>query len=112
MQETLIDRETLGQFVDEIIKQKYPTGQPAEEIAKFREQAIAVLDDRIGTALFGNLSLVAHDEIDELLKNPATPPEAFQAFFEKYHLDPTKIITDQMAQFKDEILGGENQNGE
>ena len=111
MHETLIDRETLGQFVDEIIKQKYPTGQPAEALAKFREPAIAVLDDRIGTALFGNLSLAAHDEIDELLKDPNTPPETFQAFFDKYHINPTQIITDQFAQFKNEILGG-NQNGQ
>ncbi len=109
MQETLIDREALGQFVDEIIKQKYPAGQPAETIAKFREQAIAVLDDRIGTALFGNLSLAAHDEIDALLKDPATSPETFATFFEKHHLDPAKIIADQCKQFKNEILGG-NQN--
>ena len=106
MYETLIDRKTLGQFVDEIIKQKYPTGQPTETLEKFREQAIAVLDDRIGTALFGNLSLAAHNEIDELLKNPDTPPEAFEAFFKKHHLDPTAIITDQFAQFKNEMLGG------
>ena len=104
MHEYLVDRETLGQFVDALLTQKYP-GPPTEKYQRLREVSMRLLNQRIGEALFGKLSLGAHDEIDSLLDDPNTPPEAFHAFFEKYHLEPQKIIEQVFADFKQEFEG-------
>ena len=118
MHEYLIDRETLGQFVDSLIAQKYP-GRPADDLtssetadlAKLRDDALNRLNARIGENLFGALSITAHDEIDSLLANPDTPPDEFRAFFEKYHIDVEEILKRTFADFQAEFMqeGGHNE---
>ena len=111
MHEYLIDRETLGQFVDALIKQKYPeqpAGEQAEAFEKYREQLIEVLDNRIAANVFGGLSYDAHNELDQLLDDPNTSPETFRAFFEKYNLSPEDIIKTTLEDYKTEFLGGQN----
>ena len=56
MDNLLIDRETLGRFVDELIKKKpLAVGNP-EELNALREESIKALDDRIAMAIFGGLN--------------------------------------------------------
>ena len=107
MHEYLIDRETLGQFVDALIEQKYP-GQPTESFADYREKCMAVLDERIALAVFGPLSYDARNEVDALLADPDTSEDSFRAFFERHHIDLENIIKKTFVDFKNEFLGGNN----
>ncbi len=55
MNDYLVDRETLGQFVDALIAQKYQN-QPVENSKTLRETLIEKIDDLILYVIFLNLS--------------------------------------------------------
>ena len=75
MDNTLIDRETLGQFVDELIKKKpLPTENP-EEINTLREKSITALDDKIGTAIFSQFTQEQNIEFNRMLNLEEEPSE-------------------------------------
>ena len=58
MDNYLINRETLGQFADELIKRKpLPVNSP-EDLAELREDIIKTLNERISLAVFGGLMWV------------------------------------------------------
>ena len=109
MDNYLIDREALGQFIDGLMKQKpLPVNTP-EDLNTLRENAIKELDDRLGLAIFGSLSEEQLNQINQLLDDPAATPEAFQQFFTSAGLDLQKIISNTMTAFGKEFLGGQNE---
>ena len=109
MEDYLIDRETLGQFIDELMKKRTLPVNSAEELTKFREEQIRILDNRISTALFGILSEEQVTNLNRLLDQQPDDPDAFFAFFASQNLDIQQIITNAITTFGTEFLaGGEN----
>lgn len=108
MDNYLIDRETLGRFVDELIKKKALTVHTTEELDALREQSIRALDDKISLAIFGNLTPGQHEELNQLLDRPDTSESEFQQFFERNNLNIEGTITDTVRAFSREFLGGQN----
>ena len=108
MNDYLIDRETLGKFVDELIKNKALPVDSAEELNDLREANIKALDDKIGLAIFGSLTDEQYAEFEQLLDRDDGNPEVYQDFFNSIGLDVQDIITKAMQEFQNEFLGGQN----
>ena len=107
MDNYLVDRETLGQFVDSLIKTKFPN-QPASDFVNLREDAIRTLDERIANSIFGGLSDPQLIELNQLLDDESTDESAFANFFTKSGINVEQSITGVFSDFKREFLGGEN----
>lgn len=108
MDDYLIDRETLGKFVDELIKKKALAVDTTEELNLLREKAIKDLDDRISNGIFEKLNDDQLVEINRMLDDDANSEEDFRQFFERADVDVENVITDTMRKFSEEFLGGEN----
>ncbi len=108
MDNYLVDRETLGQFVDELMKKKPLPANTAEELNAFREANIKSLDDEISLAIFSSLNKAQLDEFNQILDREEESPEAFKDFFQSAGINLEEIITDAMQKFSAEFLGGEN----
>ena len=103
-----IDRETLSQFVDELIKKKpLPVNTP-EELNKLREKAIQELDEEIGTAIFATLSDEQLKSLNELIDKGDDTEEVYEKYFAEAGTDFEKVTTDTMQKFATKFLGGEN----
>ncbi|MDO4508077.1 MAG: hypothetical protein Q4B65_01690 [Candidatus Saccharibacteria bacterium] len=107
MNDYLVDRETLGQFVDALIAQKYQN-QPDANLETIRENAIRKLDDKISLAIFGSLSKEKLAEVNILLDSEDDDPAIFQNFFEQAGINVQQVITNTLKTYKMEFLGGEN----
>lgn len=104
MDNYLIDREALSQFVDELIKKKLLPVDSTEELDSLREKAIKALDDKINTAIFGRLTDEQDQEINQLLDRNEEDPEVFKEFFNRAGLNLEEIITDAMQDFSKKFL--------
>ena len=109
MDNYLIDRETLGQFVDELMKKKPLPANTAEELSTLREQTIKSLDDKIGMAIFSSLTTPQLEEFNQILDRDEESPEVFQNFFQTAGVDLQKTIGDAMTDFGKQFLGGQNE---
>ncbi len=109
MDDYLIDRETLGKFVDDLIKLKPVPVNTPEELNTWREQQIKTLDDCIAKAIFGGLSDEQLVELNQILDRNEESPEVFQQFFDNAGLDLAKTMENVMRSFRSEYLGGENE---
>lgn len=109
MDNTLVDRETLGQFIDTLIKKKpLPTNDP-EEAKNLREESIKSLDDKIGIAIFSQLDKERNEEFNRMLDQETEPSEEeYKAFFAKAGIDLEKTIANTMREYAAAYLGGEN----
>ncbi len=105
MENYLIERETLAEFVDSLIAKK---PQPIENLDALREESIRKLDDRISQAIFGNLNSDQLDEIDAILDRDDTDDQVFQDFFDRAGVNLKEVIAKAMQDFSKEFLGGEN----
>lgn len=108
MDNYLIDRETLSQFVDELIKRKPLSTNDPEELDAFREKSIKELDDQIGLAIFGSLNEEQGAELDQLLDNDDGSGQPYVDFFNKIGLDVEKTVTNSMQAYAKNFLGGQN----
>lgn len=108
MDNYLIDRETLGKFVDELIKRKALPVNTPEELNTLREESIKSLDDKIGLAVFGSLTNEQNTEFNQLLDRGDVEESEFEDFFNRIGLDVEQKITDTMNAFGAEFLGGQN----
>ncbi len=108
MDNYLTDQEILGQFIDELMKQKSLDTNSPEELNSIREKAIKKLDDKIGMAIFGGLTTPQLQEFNQILDRNEESPEVFQAFFKNAGVDLKKTIGDAMTAFGKEFLGGQN----
>ena len=107
MENYLVDRETLGQFVDGLISQKYKN-TPPKNFDTLRDELIEKLDNKIALSLFNDLSDPELDEVNEMLDDEKTPPEAFLNFFRKAGVNLQQKTSSAIAEFKAEFLGGKN----
>lgn len=108
MDNYLIDRETLGQFVDELMKQKPLPANTAEELNTLREENIKKLDDEIGMAIFGSLTTLQLQEFNQILDRGEESPEIFQKFFQNSGVNLPEVISNAMTTFGKQFLGGQN----
>lgn len=108
MDNYLIDRETLGKFIDELIKKKALPVDSPEELNRIREEGIKNLDQKIGVAIFSSLTKEQYAKFDELVDQPDATQETFEAFFEESGVDIAKIVTESAKEFGYEFLGGQN----
>ena len=107
MDDYLIDRQTLSEFVDALIKKKaLPVDNP-EELNHVREDAIRSLDNKIGTAVFSGLTESQNTEFNQMLDRNASEDE-YENFFTRIGLNVEGIITDTMKTFAQDFLGGQN----
>ena len=109
MDNYLIDRETLGQFVDELMRRRPLPANTPEELNSLREQNIKALDDEIAVAIFGSLNKAQLQEFNQILDRNEENPEVFQNFFQNAGMNLEEIITDTMKRFSMEFLGGSNE---
>lgn len=108
MDDYLIDRQTLGQFVDALIKKKaLPVDNP-EELESVREDAMKSLDDKISLAVFGRLSEEQNTEFNQMLDRNASEDE-YESFFNRIGLNVEETITNTMKAFAEGFLGGQNE---
>lgn len=105
MENYLIERETLAEFVDSLIARKT---QPIENLDALREENIRKLDDSIGQAVFGNLTEGQLAELNAMLDRNEDNDQTFQDFFNRAGINLEKVITETMQNFGKEFLGGEN----
>lgn len=110
MDNYLVDRETLGQFVDALIKMKYENSiTPPADVEKIKEDSIRTLDERVTSAIFNDLNDSQLAELSQLLDNELVTESAFQDFFAKSNINLEQKITDVFTNYKTEFLGGENE---
>ncbi len=107
MENNLNDRETLGQFVDALLAQKYP-GQPAETYKEERETAIKELDDEIGVAIFGDFTPEQLNEAGRLMTNPQTSEAELKNFFVNAGVNLEQRTAEAMRKFAQRLIGGNN----
>ncbi len=105
MENYLVERETLGKFVDNLIAKKH---QPIGDLDSLRRQSIKQLDDQIGKAVFGSLTKNQLDELNIMLDQGETDARAFQDFFKNAGVNLEQVITTVMQRFSQNFLGGEN----
>lgn len=104
MDDYLVDREALEQFVDELFKQKPLPANSAEELNTLREDSIRQLDDAIGMAVFGRLSEAQLAELNQKLDSGEDTPEYYQSLFDTAGIDLKQTITSAMEQFRNNFL--------
>lgn len=109
MEDYLIDRETLGKFVDELIKRKPLPVNTVEELNALREESIKTLDDRISKAMLSSLTDAQLDELEQMLDRGEDSPEAYESFYKAAGVDLEQVTSVAMQQFGAEFLeGGQN----
>ena len=107
MDDYLVDRETLSQFVDELIKKKALVVDNVEELNQIRENSIMALDDQISTAVFSSLTQAQIDELNILLDQDESAD--YEEFFTKYNINIHEIVKNAMQDFANNFLGGQNE---
>ncbi len=105
MDNYLVDRATLEQFVDSLMKQKPLAAKTPEQLNDLRERMIKTLDDRIGYMIFYKLTDEQLAEVNELLDDEDATESEFQDFFEEAGVDLQEVIKTTAAQFGREFLG-------
>ena len=105
MDSYLIDRETLGKFVDELLAKKYPGKSPAE-LESLREEGIQALDDKIGDTIFGALSDDQLEEVNALMDKEEDNPDVFRDFFTNAGVDLEAKTTEALQSYAESYLNG------
>ena len=104
----LMDQEALGNFIDELIRRKYPTGDIPGEVDFLKRKSMKELDDQIGAAIFGSLTDEQDAELNRLLDQDPDNEQLYQDFFERIGLDLEKITSEAMENYAKNFLGGKN----
>ena len=119
MDNYLVDRETLGQFADALIKAKYGSeqsnqfnqsqNQGQQQPQPEREDVVRALDQHVTNAVFGSLSEHALAELSQLLDDDTADESTFANFFEKKSgINLNQTIKQAFETFRNEFLGGAN----
>ena len=109
MDEYLIDRADLEQFVDELIKRRALPVASAEDLPSYREGIIKQLNDEITMAVFGKFSPEQLEDIERTIDAGNDTPEYFQSLFAKHNIDLKKTIADTAAAFGKKFIGASNE---
>lgn len=123
MKNYLVDRETLAQFIDQLLVKRPLSASTAEERAEQREQLIGSLDQSIRLSLLNQMSTEQLKEFDALLDRDEETSDEFSAFFDhksntldrdydrffaKAGIDLKQLITNVLTNFGQAYLGGPN----
>ena len=109
MDNLLMDRKTLGKFVDSLIKKKPLPANSPEELNVLREKAIEELDNKITIAIFSKFTKEQNEELNQLLDRPDTSEDEFRHFFDRSGINFEDVITNTIRNFGREfLLGGSN----
>ena len=109
MEDYLLDRETLGQFIDELIKKRPLPVDNAEEISNFREKQMKALDNYITNALFNQINEEQTIALNQLLDQEKENPDVFKNFFTEQNINVGQIVADAANSFSASYLaGGQN----
>lgn len=106
MEDYLIDRETLGQFIDELMKKRTLPVDNAEELTNYREEQMHALDNRISQAIVGSLNQEQAETLDNLLDQEQENSDVFRDFFESQGINVEQIIASTAESFGKEFLEG------
>ena len=106
MQDYLLDRETLAQFVDELMKKRPIPVDNVTEINSFREEQMKALDDHISDAIFGSMSDAQLSSLNQLLDQEKDNPDVFQNFFKAQDIDIDGIVANAVNTFSANYLAG------
>ena len=110
MEDYLLDRETLGQFVDELRKKRPLPVDNAEEINNYREEQIRALDDSITNAIFGNMNESQIAGLSQLLNQEKENPDVFKNFFNEQNINIEQVVAEAVNSFSASYLaGGQNE---
>lgn len=110
MEDYLLDRETLGQFIDELIKKRPLPVESAEEISNYREEQMKALDNHITNALFGKMNEEQIAGLSQLLDQEKENPDVFKNFFNEQNINVEQIVADAANSFSASYLaGGQNE---
>ena len=109
MEDYLLDRDTLGKVIDELMKKRTLPVDSAEELNNYREEQMHALDDYVSRSLIGSLNQGQANKLSELLDREDDNPDVFRDFFETQGVDVEQIITNAFESFSKEFLaGGQN----
>lgn len=109
-----IDRDTLSDAVDKIVKAGIEknlgafAGKNEDEMLALKEEAMRKLDDKICHAVFATLNGEQLDEIEEIMNNRDDVEGVYDEFFDKNNIDLGNIINVEVLNFSKEFLGLED----
>ena len=106
MDNYLIDKQVLEQFIDGLIKKR---GLELNDMNVSKEDLVGSLDKEIGIGIFGKLNNSQIIEFNSLLDVPSTSPDTIRHFFEDSGIDLQKIISDTLVHFETQFLGGQDE---
>ena len=109
MDNFLLDRETLGKFVDELMAKKPLNVKSPEELDELREAKMKELDGRVSEAVFGTLNQEQLAELNTMMDDVEMPAERFTEFFAKNNVDIEKIMEETFLAYAKEFLGGKDE---
>ncbi len=109
MEDYLIDKETLEEFVDELLRVKPMPVSGADGLGKVKEEMMQSLDDRINKAMLSSLSDEQLAELEQMLDRGEESPEAYDSLYQNAGINLESIISNEMNLFREEYLGGENE---
>lgn len=107
MEDYLIDRETLGRFVEMLI-QKKQISMNETDINSLKEKTTKELDDKISQALLECLSDEQLAELENMLDSGEQSTEAYERFYRAAGINTEQIIKDTAQKFAQAFLGGQN----
>ena len=102
----LVDEAVLGEFVDGLLKEKYPN-EPVEKHADLKQGLVDKLDLQITKAIVGSLTEEQGEELSKLLDEDTSSPDTFENFFKKHNINLEGVIKDAMISFKDDFEKGD-----
>ena len=104
MEDYLLDRETLGKFVDELMKKRPLPVDTAEELNHYREEQMKALDDQIAHAIFDSLNEEQSSALNQLLDQESDNPDIFRNFFSEQNINVETVIADAAKSFSANFL--------
>ena len=104
VENTLVNRQDLAHFVDELIKKKSLPAMPAEELNDLRARTIDTLDDHIGLAIFGQLDDAEDAELNRMLDDDSATERDYDDFFTSAGINISQTVQDTMTAFATAFL--------
>lgn len=102
------DYEQMVEFVEALIAKKYP-GEPTENHAAERDQAIAALSDQIEDNVIAGLDESQQQQLNAIAEQDGDVQTAFLTFLTQSGVNLNQIIKDTMLEFANKFLGGANE---
>lgn len=109
MDNYLLDRDTLGKFIDDLMKRKNLPANSAEELNDLREKSMKALDDAVVQKIVTSLDEEQLVTLNQLLDTETDSPDVFRDFFQSNGINLEETITNAAQEFGAQFLeGGSN----